>query len=315
MLRELVERAIRVKAAVVSADLREATSTGSRVGRELLNYGHTLGHAIERREQYRWRHGEAVSVGLVYAAELARQAGRLDDATADRHRTVLDRLGLPTAYAADAFDDLLATMAVDKKTRGSTLRFVILNGLASAEILSGPPVELLRSAYAAVAGVSAAEDHFAEAATAYADLVAPITPDQWTEPGLGEWDLRALVGHTSRSLITVETYLGQPAETEDLTSPAAYLAGVAAVDHSLGRRPRPGGRRGAWRRPGQRRTRPGRPGAAAGRRRRRPADHHRLGGHAAAAVPADPDLRAGGARAGHRPGRRAAGTGVQRRHC
>ena len=63
---------------------------------------------------------------------------------------LLGRLGLPTAYAADAFDELLATMAVDKKTRGSTLRFVILNGLASAEILAGPPVELLRCAYAAV---------------------------------------------------------------------------------------------------------------------------------------------------------------------
>ena len=150
-LRELVERAIRVKADVVSADLRETTSTGSRVGRELLNYGHTLGHAIERRERYRWRHGEAVSVGLVYAAELARRAGRLDDATAQRHRTVLSRLGLPTTYAAGAFEDLLATMAVDKKTRGSTLRFVILNGLASAEILSGPAVTLLEEAYAAVA--------------------------------------------------------------------------------------------------------------------------------------------------------------------
>ena len=80
--------------------------------------------------------------------------------------------------------------------------------------------------------MSAAEDHFAEAATAYADLVAMITSDRWAEPGLGEWDLRALVGHTSRSLITVETYLGQPATHEDLTTPAAYLAGVAAVDHS-----------------------------------------------------------------------------------
>ena len=149
-LRELVERAVRVKADVVSADLREATSSGSRVGRELLNYGHTLGHAIERREAYRWRHGEAVSVGLVYAAELARRAGRLDDATADRHRTVLSRLGLPTAYAPDAFDELLATMAVDKKARGATLRFVILTGLARAEILSGPPVALLREAYAAL---------------------------------------------------------------------------------------------------------------------------------------------------------------------
>ena len=75
-----------------------------------------------------------------------------------------------------------------------------------------------------------AEEHFAEAATAYATLVAAITGDQWGEPGLGEWDLRALVGHTSRSLVTVETYLGQPAATEDLTSPAAYLAAVARVD-------------------------------------------------------------------------------------
>jgi uncharacterized protein (TIGR03083 family) len=78
--------------------------------------------------------------------------------------------------------------------------------------------------------VSAVEDHFAEAARAYADLVAAITPEQWTAHGLGEWDLRALVGHTSRSLITVETYLGQPATTEALTSPAAYLAAIATVD-------------------------------------------------------------------------------------
>ena len=80
--------------------------------------------------------------------------------------------------------------------------------------------------------MSANEEHFAEAAAAYADLVAAIRPDQWAGPGLGEWDLLALVGHTSRSLITVETYLGQPAATEQLTSPAAYLAAVAAVDHA-----------------------------------------------------------------------------------
>jgi 3-dehydroquinate synthase len=150
-LRELVERSIRVKADVVSADLREATSVGGRVGRELLNYGHTLGHAVERREQYRWRHGEAVSVGLVFAAELARLAGTLDDSTAGRHRDVLSSVGLPVSYPAGAFDELLATMALDKKTRGSTLRFVVLNDLASAQILAGPSEDLLRSAYAAVA--------------------------------------------------------------------------------------------------------------------------------------------------------------------
>jgi 3-dehydroquinate synthase len=150
MLRELVERAVSVKAQVVSADLHESTSTGSAVGRELLNYGHTLGHAIERREHFAWRHGDAISIGMIFAAELARLAGRLDQQTAARHRELLSCVGLPTSYAADAFDDLLQSMALDKKARGSTLRFVILNGLASAEILTGPDEDLLRAAYAAV---------------------------------------------------------------------------------------------------------------------------------------------------------------------
>ena len=78
-----------VKAGVVAADLRESDL------REILNYGHTLAHAIEKRERYRWRHGAAVSVGLVFAAELARAAGRLDDDTADRHLTVLHASGCP----------------------------------------------------------------------------------------------------------------------------------------------------------------------------------------------------------------------------
>ena len=88
---------------------------------------------------------------MVFAAELARLAGRLDQETTERHRLVLSSVGLPTSYPADAFDDLLHNMAIDKKTRGSTLRFVILNGLASAEILAAPDLDLLRAAYAAVA--------------------------------------------------------------------------------------------------------------------------------------------------------------------
>ena len=151
VLRELIERSIRVKAGVVSGDLRESTSVGRVTGRELLNYGHTLGHAIERREHYRWRHGEAISVGMVYVAELSRLAGRLDAPTADRHGAILRRLGLPTTYDGDAFDNLLAGMAVDKKTRGSTLRFVVLDGLAEASILAGPSQELLREAFAGIA--------------------------------------------------------------------------------------------------------------------------------------------------------------------
>ena len=144
VLPELVRRSIRVKADVVGADLRESHL------REILNYGHTLGHAIERREDYRWRHGNAVSVGLVFAAELARAAGRLDDATADRHRAVLAALGLPVHYVPDVLDELVTTMQGDKKARAGTLRFVVLDGLATPGRLEDPGRDLLERAYAAV---------------------------------------------------------------------------------------------------------------------------------------------------------------------
>ena len=144
--RELVERAVRMKVAVVSADLREAGP------REMLNYGHTLGHAIERTEHYRLRHGEAGAIGMVYAAAVARLAGRLDAATADRHRHVLAAVGLPVSYPAGAWPRLREAMAVDKKARGARLRLVVLDGLARPAILDDPPEELLEQAYAEVCG-------------------------------------------------------------------------------------------------------------------------------------------------------------------
>jgi 3-dehydroquinate synthase len=129
--RELIERAIAVKARVVADDLTEQG------GREALNYGHTLAHAIEKVEDYRWRHGAAVSVGLVFVAELSRLAGRLDDATAQRHRTILDSVGLPTSYEGD-WSQLHAAMKIDKKSRGDRLRFVVLDALAKPRILDDP---------------------------------------------------------------------------------------------------------------------------------------------------------------------------------
>lgn len=148
VLEELVCRAIQVKADVVAADLRESYL------REILNYGHTLGHALEHRENYRWRHGEAVSVGMVFAAELARLAGRLDEATAARHRAVLSAIGLPTRYDPGALPELLEIMRNDKKTRSGALRFVVLDGLAKPGRLEDPDPELLTAAYAAMAGES-----------------------------------------------------------------------------------------------------------------------------------------------------------------
>ncbi|MBP2452761.1 3-dehydroquinate synthase [Mycolicibacterium lutetiense] len=145
VLPELIRRAITVKAEVVAADERESQL------REILNYGHTLAHAIERRERYKWRHGAAVSVGLVFAAELGRLAGRLDDKTADRHRSVLTALGLPVSYDGDALPQLMDYMAGDKKNRSGVLRFVVLDGLAKPGRLEGPDPSLLVAAYAEVA--------------------------------------------------------------------------------------------------------------------------------------------------------------------
>jgi 3-dehydroquinate synthase len=141
--RELVERAIRMKAEVVTGDLREAEAGR----RETLNYGHTLGHAIERAESYRIRHGEAVAVGMMFAASVGRLSGRLDEATAKRHGAILASVGLPTGYDGAPWPQLREAMSVDKKTRGRRLRMVVLDGLARPGILTDPPEELLTQAF------------------------------------------------------------------------------------------------------------------------------------------------------------------------
>ncbi|SCE46263.1 3-dehydroquinate synthase [Streptomyces sp. DvalAA-19] len=141
---ELIERSIRVKAEVVSSDLKESGL------REILNYGHTLGHAIEKNERYKWRHGAAVSIGMVFAAELGRLAGRLDDATADRHRTILQSVGLPLTYRGDQWPKLLENMKVDKKSRGDLLRFIVLDALGKPTVLEGPDPAMLLAAYGEV---------------------------------------------------------------------------------------------------------------------------------------------------------------------
>ena len=141
--RELVERAIRMKAEVVAADLREAEAGR----RERLNYGHTLGHAIERVEGYRIRHGEAVAVGMAFAATVARLAGRLDERTAARHAAILTSVALPVSYGGASWRLVREAMTVDKKNRERRLRLVVLDGLARPAILADPPEDLLEQAW------------------------------------------------------------------------------------------------------------------------------------------------------------------------
>ena len=143
----LIRRAVRVKAAVVASDLRERTSDATSIGREALNYGHTLGHAIERSEHFRWRHGEAVAVGMVFVANLAHSLGLIDADLLARHRSVLELAGLPTRYPQGLWLQLREAMNLDKKSRGSSLRFVVLEGLGRPGILPGPSEGHLADAY------------------------------------------------------------------------------------------------------------------------------------------------------------------------
>jgi 3-dehydroquinate synthase len=139
--RRVIELSIAMKARVVSEDFTEQGL------REVLNYGHTLGHAIEHAERYQWRHGAAISVGMVFAAELGRLTGALSDEVVDRHRRILSSLTLPVSYPVGRWQTLLATMQRDKKARAGMLRFIVLDDLAKPSVLAGPETALLFAAY------------------------------------------------------------------------------------------------------------------------------------------------------------------------
>lgn len=142
-LPELIQRAIQVKADVVSQDLRESHL------REILNYGHTYGHAVEHHENYRWRHGHAVAVGMVFEAELAHAAGLLEASVVERHRQILASIGLPTQYDAADLDTLYGAMTRDKKNKNGNIRFVVIEKEGQPTRLEGPSRDLLQAAYEA----------------------------------------------------------------------------------------------------------------------------------------------------------------------
>lgn len=144
--RELITRSIQVKADVVAADLLE-TGAGGGIGREMLNYGHTLGHAIEKVENYQWRHGPAVAVGMTFVAELAQLQGRIGAEVVARHRELLEAVGLPTSYQPGHWPALRSAMSIDKKSRGATLRLVVLDGLGKPVITADPDPSHLEEAY------------------------------------------------------------------------------------------------------------------------------------------------------------------------
>jgi 3-dehydroquinate synthase len=150
LLIEVIRRAVAVKAEVVAADPLESGR------RSILNYGHTFGHAIEQVEHFEWRHGEAVAVGMVFAAEVAVRAGLMDPSLLGLHRELLSAIGLPTSYQPGRWDRLWPAMRRDKKNQGATRRMVLLEDVGQPVIVRDIPESLLKEAYQAISAVPGA---------------------------------------------------------------------------------------------------------------------------------------------------------------
>ena len=138
---ELIERAIAVKAVVVSGDFKESFD------REILNYGHTFGHAVELLSKYSLRHGECVAIGMAYIAHLSEALNIIDGDLRALHIDTLANLGLPISYKGAEWPELLAAMKIDKKSRGNSLRFVVITKVGQTQRLEDPNESVLLAAY------------------------------------------------------------------------------------------------------------------------------------------------------------------------
>lgn len=145
-LPELVQRSVAVKAAVVGEDLKEADL------REILNYGHTFGHAVELNEQFEWRHGNAVAVGMMFIAHLSHARGLIDADLVARHADILASIGLPTSYKAGEFENLYLGMTRDKKNRAGKIRFVALTKVGECTRIEDGDKAELEAAYQHIIG-------------------------------------------------------------------------------------------------------------------------------------------------------------------
>ena len=142
----VIRRSVQIKADIVSDDEFE---TGDQ--RVLLNYGHTIGHAIEAMTEYgEYLHGEAVSIGMMVVAHIANMMGMISSELVDRQRTLLQRYNLPISATALSPDDLIAATKLDKKNRSGQIRWVLLEGPGLATTRRDIPEEVVRQALAQV---------------------------------------------------------------------------------------------------------------------------------------------------------------------
>ena len=141
LLLQLIKRSVQVKADVVSGDFRESFD------REILNYGHTFGHAVEKHAKYSLRHGECVAIGMAFMAHLQSELGLITDEVRDLHFSILTSINLPITYSAGDWPELRALMSMDKKSRGNSLRFVTISEIGKTDRIADVAQGHLLSAY------------------------------------------------------------------------------------------------------------------------------------------------------------------------
>lgn len=143
--KELIYRSVKVKADVVNRDFKESKL------REILNYGHTLGHAIEKHSKFKLRHGEAVSIGLVFAAELSNIVGDLHADVVEAHRRILTSFNLPISYPKQHLAALEKLMISDKKVKGNQIRFIGLKKIGKPTWFDSVNSKQIKMAYERIA--------------------------------------------------------------------------------------------------------------------------------------------------------------------
>ncbi len=143
---ELIERAVRVKLDYVDKDPLEQKSGV----REILNYGHTLGHALEKVLKYQISHGQAIAIGMRFAAELSHALGYIDQDLVDRHTSALQVIGLDISISGVSWEEVWPFMQRDKKNLKGKNRFIILKDLAVAEVVESVDESILKETYAKV---------------------------------------------------------------------------------------------------------------------------------------------------------------------
>ncbi len=140
---QLIQRSITVKHHYVMSDPREEKPGV----REILNYGHTLGHAIEKVKLYSISHGQAIAIGMVFAAQLSHRLGFINEELVARHVKVLQDIGLGVSIQDVQFEEVLPFMLRDKKNFGGKSRFILLKDLAQAEVVENIDVEILKETF------------------------------------------------------------------------------------------------------------------------------------------------------------------------